>query len=249
MPVVTSSNVPTILAASVIGQAHVRRGVPCQDAFRTLVGEGAMVVAVADGLGSASHSHLGAAVASEAAATRAMEHADGDTSRAAVEGIVAGREALEELAAVEGCELTDLACTLIVAVAAERLAVAHIGDGAAIALCGDEPYVVSPPGPSEYVNETDSLASDGWIDHVRVVCCMDGVEAFGVFTDGCQHAALRKENGGLRAHSGFFAPLFSFARSGITAEKGDLALGELLGGAKMAEHSDDDKTLVLALLR
>jgi hypothetical protein len=243
------SDAAVILGASVIGDAHVRSGLPCQDAFHTLVRDGIVVVAVADGLGSATHSDLGATFASEVAATVALEAANGDPSRAALEGVVAAREALEALAKSDDIELTDLACTLIVAVKTDRVGIAHIGDGAAVGLRGDEAFVLSPPAASEYLNETDPLTAKNWIDNVRPVVCVDGIDALGMFTDGCHHAAVRQSNGHLTAHDGFFGPLFRFARSGVAIDEGERALAELLKGPKMSEHSDDDKTLVLAVLR
>jgi len=61
-----------------------------------------------------------------------------------------------------------------------------------------------------------------------------------------QHAALRKEAGRLAAHEGFFGPLFSFVRD--APDDAEDQLRRLLEGPKISEHSDDDKTLVLALL-
>jgi hypothetical protein len=240
---------PAVFGASVTGDAHIRSGLPCQDAFRILVGEGVIAVAVADGLGSASRSDLGAATASEAAASRALELADRNPVDASLEAMIAAREALEDLASEGECELSDFACTLMVAVVTSRVAIAHIGDGAVVGLSAGEPCVLSPPANAEYVNEVDPLTSKDWVDHVRSVLCTDTVDAIGLFTDGCQHAAVRRDNGHLRAHAGFFRPLFDFARSAVDACEANVALAELLGGRKMSEHSDDDKTLVLAVLR
>jgi hypothetical protein len=233
----------------VTGDAHLRTGLPCQDAFHVLVRDGAIAVAVADGLGTASHSDAGAAAAAQTAAQRALDLADHGPVDASLEGVIAARDALEDLARTQACKLSDLACTLMVAVATSRVAIAHIGDGAVVGLCGDEPFVLSPPANAEYANEVDPLTSKDWVDHVRSVLCSDAVDAIGLFTDGCQHAAVRRDNGHLRAHAGFFRPLFAFARSGVDACEANAALAELLGGKKMSEHSDDDKTLVLAVLR
>jgi hypothetical protein len=248
----SSADVPSIVAASVIGEAHVRAGLPCQDAFRAFVSDSAVVLAVADGLGSAERSDLGAMTATIASSARALEFSHGDPVRAAMEGVVAAREALEALSGAEDCALADLACTLIVAVvhvSKARIGIAHIGDGCAIGLRDEEPYVLSPPAASEYVNEVKPLTADDWVDHVRPVAGLDGVDAIALFTDGVQHAALRRDEGILRAHAGFFRPLFSFARSGVASEEASVELADLLGGPKMGEHSDDDKTLVLVTLR
>jgi hypothetical protein len=232
-----------VLGASVVGDAHVRAGLPCQDAFRFAIDDDACIIAVADGLGSALRSDIGATAATEAAVSRAGE-VGGDACRAAVEGVVAAREALEKLAFSEDHELADLACTLMVAVARDRVGVAHIGDGAIVGMRDGEPYVLSPPAGAEYGNEVDPLTSSDWIGLVRAAVCVDSVDGLALFTDGCHHAAISRG----RAHAGFFGPLFGYARSGVGAETGSAALAELLAGAKMSEHSDDDKTLVLAVL-
>jgi hypothetical protein len=210
--------------------------------------DGTVIVAVADGLGSAPRSDLGATTATEAAVARVCELVGTDPSDAATEGLVAARDALEKQAVTEGCELADLACTLIVAVASERIGIAHIGDGAVIGMHDGDPYVLAPPGPSEYLNEVDALTADDWDGHIRTVVCLDGIDAFAAFTDGCQHAALRRDGGRTNAHAAFFTPLFGFARSDVSDQDAVAALEGLLGGAKVSEHSDDDKTLVLVAL-
>ena len=58
----------SVLGESVIGTSHRTRNVPCQDAtwFRAFGPSSAwLVVAVADGAGSAAHSQVGAALACE----------------------------------------------------------------------------------------------------------------------------------------------------------------------------------------
>ena len=232
-----------VLGASVVGDAHVRADLPCQDAFRVAASDDALIVAVADGLGSAARSDLGAVTATEAAVGRALE-VDGDPCRAALEGVVAAREALEKLAFAEDHDLAELACTLMIAVARERVGIAHIGDGAVVGMREARPYVLSPPAEAEYVNEVDPLTSAAWIAVLRPVLCVDSVDAVAMFTDGCHHAAIHRG----RAHAGFFGPLFDYVRSGVDADTGSAELAQLLSGKKMSEHSDDDKTLVLAVL-
>src|SRR5438045_2719653 len=51
------------LGDSVAGTSHRARGVPCQDAFRFSAFGEWLVIAVADGAGSASHSDVGATLA------------------------------------------------------------------------------------------------------------------------------------------------------------------------------------------
>ena len=52
----------------------------------------------------------------------------------------------------------------------------------------------------------------------------------------------------LAAETRYLRLLTSETPADAVAEKAPRALAELLSGAKMSEHSDDDKTLVLAVL-
>ena len=238
----------TIIGASATGAGHARRGVPCQDAFHVVQRDGAFVVAVADGLGSAARSDVGATLAVHAATTRALRSIDGDPALAALEGVAAAREALALLAGLRRHPLTAFATTLLVAAVVDgRVGVAHIGDGAVVAMSGDEAYVLSPPAASEYLNEVDPLTAERWKENVRWVSSVAPIDGIALLTDGCQHAAIRRTNGTVLAHAGFFVPLFEYARSGVDPEEGSAALSKLLAGPKLSEHSDDDKTLVLAV--
>jgi hypothetical protein len=236
----------TIVGASAVGSSHVRRGTPCQDAFCVYEHGDAYAIAVADGLGTAARSELGASVATAAAAARALPLRDDDPVEAALDAMLAAREALQICAELSGIPLRDLACTLmVVAGNAERIGIAHLGDGAVVGRASDEWCVLSPPAPSEYLNETDPLTACDWESRVRSVCALGGVDALAMFTDGCQHAAISP---GGRAHAGFFRPLVDYVTSGVGELDATMALRGLLAGKKLGEHSDDDKTLVLAVL-
>src|SRR5437899_8402991 len=198
------------LGVSVAGASHEDRGTPCQDAFAVEESDGVVVFAVADGLGSAPRSDVGATTAVAAAVDGAFEHVECGPERAAFEGLVAARQALERVALCG--RIAEVACTLMVVVAADRIGAAHVGDGAVVGSRDGQFGVISPPGPSEYVNEVDSLAADAWLDAVRCVGGLDGIDAVALFTDGLQHAALRKDAGRITAHEAFFRPLFSFLR-------------------------------------
>lgn len=241
-----ASTVRTILGASARGASHARRGQPCQDAFCIFEHEGSFAIAVADGLGSAARSDVGAKVATVAAAARALRLAKVDPADAALEAVRAAREALELVAYAPTIALRDLGCTLLVAAGdGDRVGIAHIGDGAVVGRSAGEWFVLSPPGSSEYLNETDPLTADDWERRVRSMCALDDLDALALFTDGCHHAAVGADG---RAHGGFFRPLFDFIAGGVDELDATIALRNLLGGAKLGEHSDDDKTLVLALL-
>lgn len=220
---------PVVVGASVAGFAHLRAGMPCQDRFASAAREGVVVLAVADGMGSAPLSHEGAD-----AAVRAAVGSDD-----AMEAVEQARAALEARADLLGCELRALACTLSVSVWRDGiLSVAHIGDGAVVAETDGGLVLASAPAESEYVNETDPLTAVDWLDRVRLAS-VEQVRAVAAFTDGLTHATL--EPGGSPSER-FFGPLLRWAR-GPRADGSSLAA--LLGGAKVSEHSDDDKTLAI----
>ena len=233
-----------IVGATATGAGHLRRGVGCQDRFASEVFGDAVLLAVSDGLGSALHAEAGAETAVGAAVRsgRTLVAAAPDCPPAfiAAQMVACARAALQahELA------LADLACTLIaVAARGTDVSIAHIGDGAVIGSRGDEVVMLSPPAPSEYINEVVPLTAPGWEEHVRVSPCVAGIDAVLALTDGCQHAALTARG---EPSAAFAGPIVHHVRGAGEAACRDLEA--LLSGQVLAEHCDDDKTLVVALL-
>jgi hypothetical protein len=224
----TTLPIATVIGARVAGASHARDDTPCQDAFAWRAVDDGVILAIADGLGSAARSAEG----SQAAVAAAIQPEDlGDA-------VAAARAAVE---ALDG-ELRSFASTLLVVHWRNGIATAaHVGDGSAVARTPDGLCVLSAPEESEYINEVTPLTDDLWSDHVRVSEPLPNVDALALFTDGCQRAAIRP---GGAPSDGFFQPLFAYL-----AEPGadQTEIAALLAGAKMSEHSDDDKTLLLAV--
>lgn len=213
------------------GPGHLRDGRPGQDAYAfSPLGDG-VIAAVADGLGTAPWGALGARVAVDAAVQCCSPAA----------AVVAARVAVEAAAAQVAAPLGDFGCTLLVClVSAEEVVTAHVGDGGAVVESG---LVLSPPAESEYVEEVEPLTSPGWAPATRINR-LAAPSAVALFTDGCQRAALRRRAGAWSAHPGWWRPLFEFARtSGAPAE-----LEAFLAGPRLSAHSDDDKTLLIAVV-
>lgn len=291
---------PYVFGATVAGPLHIERGIVCQDAHACkALGEKMLAIAVADGLGSARRSDLGAKTAVSAAmrmlagrlAAESEELSEEEAAHLVRATAQSARTALESLAGEEGDELRTFACTLIVILASEAsVVVAHIGDGGVVAAMADGLKVVSSPGAAEYANEVVPLTSEHWESALRVSYCREDISCLAAFTDGCQRAALRRvakvreesfapisnaedsrvslcdgRNGeGLferseapaaapdegeeyEAFAGFFDPLFSFAQTVDDSASGGAEIEGLLSGAKLSEHSEDDKTLVIAV--
>ena len=226
--------------------------------------DGTVVVAVADGLGSAAHSDSGAQLAVKTAGEtveRLLRPPVGSNSesespeateslKSAVRGgAEEARRGLEALAEDNGWELREVACTLIVLAARPReLAVAHIGDGAAVAETETGLVLVSDPGESEYANEVTPLTAVDWEQALRLAALTCPVRSVAVFTDGCQRAALRRDRDGYHVFDGFLAPLLSYASTVVSSTEGGEDVRRLLESEKMAANSEDDKTLVFGVL-
>jgi guanyl-specific ribonuclease Sa len=234
---------------------HIQHEIPCQDAcaYTTTAGN-AIVIAVADGLGSAARSDTGAKLAVTSAfnfCITALESGSGEAlllEDAVRNSAAHARGELERYALEESCDLRDLGCTLIVIIAREgEFAVAHIGDGAVVGEIEGILSVVSNPGESEYTNEVVPLTSTRWRDSLRITSGASFISAIAVFTDGCQRAAFRKEEDALVPFERFFSPIFRYARMVADAAEGANEVAELLASPKLCEHSDDDKTLVVGV--
>ena len=225
------------LGASVAGSGHRARGIGCEDACAfSVTDDGALLVAVADGAGSAPRSSEG----STRAVAAAMDALRSGADVCAV--LHAARRSLEPVAVGE--RMGDLATTLLVVRASSGgIETGQVGDGAVVLRREDGLSVLAADAKGEYLNETVFLTSEGWLDALRIETVpSDGVDALAVLTDGLQLVALDLATG--VPHAPFFAPFFSFV-----AEDGDVAqLESFLGSDRVGERTDDDVTLVVAAL-
>ena len=219
-------------AARATGSSHAARDEPCQDAVatRALI-DGRTVIAVADGAGSAPFA------------------AEGSTSAVAVavEAIALGatiEEAFELAAWSLGPRPRERATTLLVAVLdGGTLEAGQVGDGYIVVRRKDG-YEVALAGPArEYLNETTFLSSTNWRDEFRHGV-IDGIAGVAVLTDGLQLVAfdLASET----PFPGFFDPLFAW----LAGDPPDhTALDTFLASPRLAERTDDDLTIALAVTR
>lgn len=243
-------------AASVQGVSHVRSEQPCQDAHAVaLLPGGALIVAVADGAGSATLSEVGAALAAQTAVTTiAASHplpamTDAESWQALLQE--SAQCALLRLAveAEARCvDLNALATTLLLAVATETgTAALQIGDGAIVhaALHGVEGEVeaLTVPQNGEYANTTVFLTSPTAIETAQF-SLHPPASALALFSDGLQRIALDMASG--RPFAPFFQPLFRFVANEADPTAAQAQLAAFLSSPRVQERSDDDLTLVLA---
>ena len=230
----------TVTAAKQAGTSHLRHGEGCADAFACASGDGVLVLAVADGAGSARCGADGAAHAVSCAVELALQETD---LRSVFQGTL---DSLLER--VGDRPPADFHTTLLLAVLTEdALAVGNIGDGWAVIREGGALRAVAAPERSEYVNETFFLTSRGALDEAAYeVVPAPGLDAVALLTDGSAWFSIDLDN---RTPSAvLFGKLFDFASDASRpAAERDEELARFLASEMVIRKTDDDKTMVLAV--
>lgn len=242
-----------VVGASVIGTSHQETGTPCQDAHAYRISPtGELVIAIADGAGSAPHSAEGAARVVQCAvdslswACQQGALGDAEVGQVAMRQCFAdAAQALAELAKEKGCPLSEFATTLTCAVLADGMIVlGQIGDGFVIAQDEENMiFALSQPQRGEYANEAYFLSTPQAVSKVEISVHIMDMRALALSTDGLLRLALRLP--GYEPHPPFFAPLFNFIGQVEDEELGTRQLYEFLVSPRVCARTEDDKTLVL----
>lgn len=246
-----------VVSAAVQGVSHVRQDLPCQDAAGYQVrADGVLVIALADGAGSARFSELGAVFAVEEALRVLSDAPDRFAEEERWEELLrevfsAARQAVMQLAenpeSGEPASPREYACTLTCAIAmGDRLAVGQVGDGAAVAVdANGDLFALTRLQRGEYANETHFLVEEDALDHLVIEVTDRPVKALAVMSDGLIRLALKMPS--QEPHAPFFQPLFRFVESVEDGVSADQQLAGFLNSERVNARTDDDKSLVLAV--
>jgi serine/threonine protein phosphatase PrpC len=244
-----------VVAASVCGTSHMRNKQLCQDAHHwQILPDNVLVIAAADGAGSASQGKVGAMVAVETAIetlahqpiTRDSLQEDAIVQSLLNESLLAAKKAVEDEAVACGKQPQDLATTLITVIATpDMVAVVQIGDGLAVAKdhMGNL-LALTTPDHGEYINETTFLTSPHALDTAQMRLWRETIVNIAVLTDGLQMLALNMVVG--EPHKPFFFPLFDFVEKAEDKTVAKEELVRFLGSERITQRTDDDLTLILA---
>ncbi len=220
---------------------------------QTADGREVLLASVADGAGSASRARWGAWLAVEAfhaafadAARRQPDLAflDAARARAWLAGVQA---ALGRLAAEQGCDLGDYACTFLGAVVGDGIACfLQIGDGAIVLGAADGHDWVFWPQHGEYANSTVFVTVADAADHLLFARRDGPVDELALFSDGLERLIL--DMTARVVHSPSLRPIFAWLAGTEPAEHGQpsAVIGAFLDSADVNRRTDDDKTLLLA---
>jgi protein phosphatase 2C-like protein len=243
-------------AARATGSSHLKTGLPCQDRFAcAALPTDTFVAALADGAGSAAMAERGAEIVVDTV-VRSLSAAlqDGRTGICEIlrQAAVEARERTLAVARDLGVEPRELASTLLAAVAGPMGGGAlQIGDGVIVVGEGaDEWCWVFWPQRGEYANTTHFLTDEDAEAHLQVDALSVGVTDISLLTDGLEPLALHYKTKTVfdRFFGGMFEPLL---RSEGSSEIGQLsvALESFLTSPRIATHTDDDVSLVVATRR
>ena len=245
------------LAKAVVrGTSHEATDLPCQDyvqfdQFDLADGSGSvLVVALADGAGSAPRSAEGA----KRACDEVVLAVKGDEPRlrcaagseqAVWAAFERARRQVDELATTEGVPVRDFASTLLVAVIAPWGAVfGQLGDGAIVFGASGE-LELAFQVEQEMVNVTDFLTDGDAERKIQIRSVKDPIRRLAVSSDGLTGLLIDQKM--RRPHPPafdmLFAPFSSEMADGDICDK----LRELLGSQAINARTDDDKSLLLAL--
>jgi hypothetical protein len=243
--------------ASCRGISHVKAGTRGQDAFSafTVCDGSTFVTIVSDGAGSASHGGEGAALLCRTLATRLRAHFRSDADLPSEELLWSwldhARDRIALAAERRGLTMRDFAATLVLTITdGSSSLVAHVGDGSSVVRerDGGTWRALSWPVQGQYASTTVFVTDDEL--QMRVARSDTAIDAVATFTDGIERLAL--DFGAEQPHQPFFRgiilPLEESAGQGadrVLAPK----LAAYLDSDAINARTDDDKTLVLAVLR
>jgi len=245
-----------------IGTSHSQLGLFCQDkVISTEVetkGENTFVAIVSDGAGSASHSHIGSNMATQLTMRYIMsflESGDSIASLAESKTTIQNwlwqiQQQIAEVANEEGISKREYACTLTVAIVQETSGLFfQVGDGSIIFGKDNSYELAFWPMQYEYANVTDFITGSNVNDSLRIRLVENSIDRVALMSDGLQRLALVFSS--KIVHSPFFnamfQPLQQYPKVGFSQSL-SYALCQFLGSSVVCERTDDDKSLVLALL-
>ena len=248
-------------AASVVGLSHIRAGTRLQDAKHCFVACGAdgrrvLFAVVADGAGSAKLGGQGASIICRTLASQARSALRGATELPDDETIWTwldiARDRIQLAAKKRELTPRDFAATLVLVIASPEIIVtAHIGDGAIVVRDSVNALwsVLSEPHHGEYASTTYFVTDDPQ-PVLRIGRHPNQFNAVAVFSDGIENLVLDSVTGA--ASAAFFTPMAK-PLDASTANGKDSTLSRslavFLASDRLNERTDDDKTLIVAVLK
>ena len=185
----------------ICGRGHKRNNIPCQDKSKVINRENTYVIALADGAGSASHSHFGAAAVVDSISKFLLEKFDdiisnNNGAKVKEEILFVVRKELENIAEEHRCRIEDLASTmLVVVVKDDNFLIIHVGDGVIGLIKDNEVKVASKPENGEFSNSTIFITAENAINYMKIYKGKtDKINGFIIMSDGTAESFYNKRS-------------------------------------------------------
>lgn len=248
--------VPKLVGCSIRGPSHEEDETPCQDSYQAYrLPGGRFVIAVGDGLGSASRSHVGSDLATREAVDVLRTYLNGGKSidresaeKAVWEAVTAARARVFKRAEQTDISSGEFNTTLLVAIAGPSgVAGGAVGDGGIVTRHGDAVEKLIPREMEvvdiEYSTVTVPLLSDSWEDSYKFGF-RDEVSEVAVFSDGIEEFAWN----GFDPSSEYFEDFFDFLQSHSDTDYVAQEIANTLDNNHYRKYSGDDKTLIVGVV-
>ena len=194
----------TVGAITTIGNKHVSRGTPCEDASFAVTKNGVSVVCIADGAGGKQYTdaRFGSDCAVHVISDTLCDHFDAlysENREAAVRGYLMAklRVAFAGIMEERTIDVIDrLSCTLLfVAVKDRRMMIGHIGDGLIVRISPSGVSPISMP-QNDKDGKTYFVTAAHADNYMRLLkTTVDDVHAIALMTDGVQDSVYNEEAG------------------------------------------------------
>ena len=194
----------TVGAITTIGNKHVNRGTPCEDASYAVAKNGVSVVCIADGAGGKQYTdaRFGSDCAVHVITDTLCEHFDAlysENREAAVRGYLMAklRVAFADIMEERTIDVIDrLSCTLLfVAVKDRRMMIGHIGDGLIVRVSPSGVSPISMP-QNDKDGKTYFVTAAHADNYMRLLkTTVDDVHAIALMTDGVQGSVYNEDAG------------------------------------------------------
>ena len=194
----------TVGAITTIGNKHVNRGTPCEDASYAVTKNGVSVVCIADGAGGKQYTdaRFGSDCAVHVITDTLCEHFDAlysENREAAVRGYLMARlrVAFADIMEERTIDVIDrLSCTLLfVAVKDRRMMIGHIGDGLIVRISPSGVSPISMP-QNDKDGKTYFVTAAHADNYMRLLkTTVDDIHAIALMTDGVQDSVYNEEAG------------------------------------------------------
>ena len=234
-----------VLSSCITGAYHKSKNLPCQDYYKHIKTDNKMVAVVSDGAGSAKFGKIGAKIVCDTLCDILIKASATDIKQKIIDAIEISRQKLilhRYNKSKKELGIIDFAATVVgVFYYKNKGLFFHIGDGAAIAILGDDNAVISEPENGIFSCETYFYTMDDWKDSLRFTN-FEKANSLMLMTDGVTSFAFKNDYEQLER--GFVYPINNFLHKSTNQLKAIRALNNTLSNPKAQKINPDDKTFL-----